>query len=185
MAEIAKLENRRNTVEVRQSYHTVRAPQSGIVSRIYVRGIGENISSGSPIAELFPTSDDRAVEVYVRPMDLPLLREGHLAQIEFEGFPALAISGEPGFNFGTYSAHVAVISQTPEHNGTFRVLLRPSESWPDRLPFGTGARAYILLDEVPVWYEMWRQVNGFPADAYPAPTQTESSSSQASKSSSK
>lgn len=170
LAEIAKLENRRNTVEVRQSYHTVRAPQEGVVSRIYIRGIGENISAGTPIAELFPTSDDRAVEIHVRAMDMPLLEEGHLAQIEFEGFPALAISGKPGFNFGTYSAHVAVVSQTPEAGGTFRILLRPSEDWPDRLPFGTGARAYILLDEVPVWYEIWRQINGFPAESYAAPS---------------
>lgn len=169
LAEIAKLENRRATVEVRQSYHTVRAPQSGVVSRIYIRGIGENIKGGTPIAELFPISDDRAVEVHVRAMDMPLLREGHLAQIEFEGFPALAISGEPEMNFGTYGARVAVISQTPEAGGTFRVLLRPDESWPERLPFGTGARAYILLDEVPVWYEIWRQINGFPAESYPAP----------------
>ena len=170
LAEIAKLENRRSTVEVRQTYHTVRAPQNGVVSRIYIRGIGENIKAGTPIAELFPTSDDRAVEVYVRAMDMPLLREGHLGQIEFEGFPALAISGEPGLTFGTYDAHVAVIQQTPESNGMFRVLLRPSEEWPERLPFGTGARAYILLDEVPVWYELWRQINGFPAEAYPAPS---------------
>lgn len=173
LAEIAKLENRRSTVEVRQQYLTVTAPQPGVVSRIYIRGIGETIKEGTPIAELFPTSDDRAVEIHVRPMDMPLLREGHIAQIEFEGFPALAISGEPGMNFGTYSAKVAVISQTPEAAGTFRVLLRPSEDWPDRLPFGTGARAYILLDEVPVWYEIWRQINGFPAEAYPAPTETQ------------
>ncbi len=176
LAEVAKLENRRSTVEVRQSFHTVRAPQDGVVARIYIRGIGENIKAGTPIAELFPTSDDRAVEVYVRAMDMPLLREGHLGQIEFEGFPALAISGEPNLTFGTYDAHVAVIQQTPESNGMFRVLLRPSEQWPERLPFGTGARAYILLDEVPVWYELWRQVNGFPADAYPAPSTTKGDS---------
>ncbi|KAB2810246.1 HlyD family secretion protein [Phaeocystidibacter luteus] len=173
LAEIAKLVNRRSTIEVRQSYHTVTAPQEGIVSRIYIRGIAENVKAGDAIAELFPTSDDRAVEVFVRPMDLPILRENHHAQIEFEGFPALAISGEPGLNYGTYASHVAVISQTPESDGTFRVLLRPSEDWPDRLPFGTGARAYILLDEVPVWYEIWRQINGFPAEAYDAPTKIE------------
>ncbi|GGH66812.1 HlyD family secretion protein [Phaeocystidibacter marisrubri] len=184
LAEIAKLQNRRNTVEVRQSYHTVRAPQEGVVSRIYIRGIGENISAGTPIAELFPTSDDRAVEIHVRAMDMPLLEEGHLAQIEFEGFPALAISGKPDLNFGTYSAHVAVVSQTPEAGGTFRILLRPSEDWPDRLPFGTGARAYILLDEVPVWYEIWRQINGFPAESYDAPQNPTSNSSSSTKSTS-
>lgn len=166
LAEVAKLENRRSTVEVRQSYHTVRAPQEGVVSRIYIRGIGENISGGTPIAELFPISDDRAVEVYVRAMDMPLLREGHIGQIEFDGYPALAIGGQPGLNFGTFSGRVSVISQTPEPNGTFRVLLRPIEDWPHRLPFGTGARSFILLDEVPVWYEIWRQINGFPAEVY-------------------
>ena len=39
---------------------------------------------------------------------------------------------------------------------------------------GSGVYGWALLDDVPVWYELWRQINGFPPDyvgdatAYPA-----------------
>jgi hypothetical protein len=31
---------------------------------------------------------------------------------------------------------------------------------------GSGARGVALLNSVPVWYELWRQLNGFPPDYY-------------------
>jgi hypothetical protein len=31
---------------------------------------------------------------------------------------------------------------------------------------GTGAQAIALLKNVPVWYELWRNINGFPPDYY-------------------
>ena len=34
------------------------------------------------------------------------------------------------------------------------------------LKTGTGARGFALLNTVPVWYELWRQINGFPPDYY-------------------
>jgi hypothetical protein len=39
-------------------------------------------------------------------------------------------------------------------------------SWPGDLKLGTGAVGFALLKDVPIWYELWRQINGFPADYY-------------------
>jgi hypothetical protein len=34
------------------------------------------------------------------------------------------------------------------------------------LRVGTGADGRIILNDVPLWYEVWRQLNGFPPDYY-------------------
>jgi hypothetical protein len=31
---------------------------------------------------------------------------------------------------------------------------------------GSGASGIALLNDVPIWYELWRQLNGFPPDYY-------------------
>jgi hypothetical protein len=31
---------------------------------------------------------------------------------------------------------------------------------------GTGAQAMALLNDVPIWYELWRNINGFPPNYY-------------------
>jgi hypothetical protein len=31
---------------------------------------------------------------------------------------------------------------------------------------GGGAVGFALMSDVPIWYELWRQVNGFPPDLY-------------------
>ena len=38
------------------------------------------------------------------------------------------------------------------------------DPWPDDrwLRQGTRAQGWVLLNEVPVWFELWRQLNGFP-----------------------
>ncbi|MFZ9719149.1 MAG: hypothetical protein ACO3BD_07315 [Chitinophagaceae bacterium] len=51
----------------------------------------------------------------------------------------------------------------------FRVLVaedRYDRPWPKDLKLGTGAISFALLKDVPIWYELWRQVNGFPPDYY-------------------
>jgi hypothetical protein len=54
-------------------------------------------------------------------------------------------------------------------NGMFRVLVvedikeRP---WPEQVKIGGGAQGIALLKNVPIWYELWRNINGFPPDYY-------------------
>ena len=40
--------------------------------------------------------------------------------------------------------------------------------WPEALRPGSGANAIAMLGNVPVWYELWRQLNGFPPEYYDA-----------------
>ena len=61
------------------------------------------------------------------------------------------------------------MDQVVNEEGYYRILVSPlvlDKAWPDKLRVGTGVSAFILLNEVPIWYEVWRQLNGFPADFY-------------------
>jgi hypothetical protein len=40
--------------------------------------------------------------------------------------------------------------------------------WPKELKIGAGTQGIALLKNVPVWYELWRNINGFPPDFYKA-----------------
>ena len=54
-------------------------------------------------------------------------------------------------------------------NGKFRVLVAedPGEKpWPKELKMGIGANGLALLNDVPIWYELWRNINSFPPDYY-------------------
>jgi adhesin transport system membrane fusion protein len=31
---------------------------------------------------------------------------------------------------------------------------------------GSGSRTIALLEDVPIWYELWRQLNSFPPNYY-------------------
>ncbi len=87
----------------------------------------------------------------------------------FDGWPAFVFSGWPNLTFGTYEGKVVAIDNNIGHNGAFRILVAPDESnkpWPAALRPGGGARCIALLNNVPLWYELWRQLNGFPADFY-------------------
>ena len=50
--------------------------------------------------------------------------------------------------------------------GGFRVLVTPVNrtDWPDGhyLRQGTRAQGWVLLNEVKLWFELWRRFNGFP-----------------------
>ena len=34
---------------------------------------------------------------------------------------------------------------------------------------GSGVYGWTLLDDVPIWYELWRQLNGFPPNFLGSP----------------
>jgi hypothetical protein len=43
------------------------------------------------------------------------------------------------------------------------------DPWPKQLRVGSGIKAWIMLNDVPIWYEIWRQLNGFPPRLYEKP----------------
>lgn len=169
-AAIAKLRNELANVQVRQSFYAVVAPQDGYLVRALKTGIGEVIKEGEPLAVFMPKNYRLAAEVYVRPLDVALLRPGAPVRLQFDGWPAFIFSGWPRVSFGTFGGRVYAIDYVEAGTGYFRVLIEPdpaAEPWPALLRLGGSVRAWFLLNDVPVWYEIWRQLNGFPPDLIP------------------
>jgi len=116
-----------------------------------------------------PADYDLAVETFVDPLDLPLIHLNEEVRVQFDGWPAIVFSGWPNVSYGTYGAKVVAIETFISDNGKYRVLLAPDENdhpWPAALRAGSGAYTIALLEDVPIWYELWRHLNGFPANYY-------------------
>jgi len=171
-AEIAKLRNELTNMEIRSQQYFILAPQNGMVVKATQAGIGETIKEGDPVCTIMPQSEDVAVEMYVKAMDVPLISKGRKVRIEFDGFPALQFSGWPSVSVGSFGGTVEVIDFVNSKPGEFRILVIPDktdEKWPTRIRNGSGTQGWVMLDNVPVWYEMWRQLNGFPPSLYEEP----------------
>ncbi|MEM6300622.1 MAG: HlyD family efflux transporter periplasmic adaptor subunit [Pseudomonadota bacterium] len=152
----------------RQSVQIVRAPRDGTILRVNAGDVATFIDVGQAIATFVPDNAKRALEIYVDGRDIALVREDALVRIEFEGWPVIQVSGWPSVAVGTFTGKVLAIDPTAQASGRFRVLVEEdanaSAPWPDRrfVRFGSKARAWVLLEEVAVGYEIWRQLNNFP-----------------------
>ncbi|HCZ34728.1 MAG TPA: biotin attachment protein, partial [Cytophagales bacterium] len=171
-AELAKLRNELANMEIRSQQYHILAPQAGYVIKAARAGIGETIAEGEPVCTIMPQSNDVAVEMYVKAMDVPLISKGRHVRIEFDGFPALQFSGWPSVSVGSFGGTVEVIDYVNSKPGEFRILVVPDkkdDAWPKQIRNGSGTQGWVMLDDVPVWYEIWRQLNGFPPSLYEEP----------------
>lgn len=169
VGEIAKLENLYTSYDMRNQMYNVVAPQDGQVVKAKKAGINEMVKEGDMLVEIVPTDYQYAVEIFVRPVDLPLLVKGQKVRFIFDGFPAIVFSGWPEASYGTFGGIVSAVESSVSENGMFRVLVTEDPAdrkWPPALKMGTGASGIALLKDVPVWYELWRNINGFPPDYY-------------------
>ena len=167
--EISKLQNQYMNYDLRSKLYFITAPQSGQIVKAKKAGIGEIVKDGEMIVEIVPDNIQYAVEIFVSPVDLPLLEIGQKIMFSFDGFPAIVFSGWPEASYGTFRGKIAVIESSVSDNGKFRVLVAEDLSdkkWPYQLKMGTGAKGMALLKDVPIWYELWRTINGFPPDYY-------------------
>jgi len=147
----------------------VLAPQDGFIAKTYVQGIGEIIKEGAALCNIVPKQEEQAVELYIAPIDLALIQKGQNVQLQFDGWPAFVFSGWPGISYGTYRAEIVAYDKVLSDNGKFRILAKNvGEKWPDAIQIGGGVRGFALLRNVPLFYELWRLVNGFPPEFYSA-----------------
>jgi membrane fusion protein, adhesin transport system len=165
--ELSQLQNKITNVEIRRGQYFVRAPQEGYVVRALKAGIGETIKEGESICTLQPAAPSMAVELFVRAMDVPLIEPGREVRIQFEGWPSLVFSGWPSATVGTFGGVVKVIDRIDNAKGEYRILVTPKvvkgeQPWPKQLRMGSGVIGWVMLNDVPVWYEIWRQLNAFP-----------------------
>ena len=168
-AQVSKLENSNSNYRIRNSLLHITAPQNGYINRAIKGGIGGTFKAGDDIVGIMPAKYDLAVETFVRPIDLPLLHKGEKVRVQFDGWPAIVFSGWPNVSYGTYGAKVVAIERFISDNGKYRVLLAPDENdqeWPEAIRVGSGAKTIALLEDVPIWFELWRQLNSFPPNYY-------------------
>lgn len=168
-AQVTKLQNEFTNYSIRNDLYYIRAPQSGYINRALQGGIGETFKEGDRLVAIMPADIDLAVETFVDPIDLPLMHIGEKVRIEFDGWPAIIFSGWPNVSYGTYGGVVVAIETFISDNGKYRILLAPDPEdhpWPDDLRAGAGANTIALLEDVPIWFELWRQLNGFPPNYY-------------------
>ncbi len=168
-AEIAKLENKVANYDARRQLYFILAPQDGQITKARKSGIGEILKEGENIVEIVPVNPHYAVELFVEPMDLPLIQNGQKIRFVFDGFPAIVFSGWPGSSYGTFAGVITAIETSVSSNGKFRVLVAEDpedRKWPKALRMGGGADGIALLKDVPIYYELWRNINGFPPEYY-------------------
>jgi multidrug resistance efflux pump len=169
IAEVAKNENELSNYRIRGSQKWLLAPQTGQIIKAKKAGINEIVKEGEMIVEIVPNSFKYAVELFVKPMDLALINKGQDVRLQFDGYPAIVFSGWPNSSYGTFAGKISAIETNRNEKGQFRVLIIPDmkeKNWPSNLKIGTGAQGFALLNDVPIWYELWRQLNGFPPDFY-------------------
>jgi len=169
LAEVAKLSNQFSNYQIRAGMYYLIAPQSGQVIQAKKAGINEIVKEGEMLVEIVPIDVDYAVEMFVRPVDLQLMALGQSVRFLFDGYPAVVFSGWPTASYGTFGGKVVAIESSVNASGKFRVLIAEDPTdrkWPRSLKVGTGASGIALIKDVPIWYELWRNINGFPPDYY-------------------
>jgi len=153
----------------------VLAPRDGIVLNVAATE-GAYLKPGSPICVLIPQTEERFVEAWIDGMDMPLIAPrgkeggsgvGSRTRLQFEGWPAVQFVGWPSVAVGTFGGEVIAVDAADDGRGRFRIIVAPDvqdERWPGArfLRQGVRAKAWVLLRQVPLWLELWRQLNGFP-----------------------
>lgn len=158
----------------RQEQQMIVAPVDGVVvSVLKTSSAGvEYVRAGDPLAVIVPETSSRVVEIWVSGNDMPWVRVGDRVAVQFDGWPAVFFSGVPGVSVGTFFGKVHLIDALDDGEGRFRVLVKPNEEndWPQSLYLkqGVRARGWVLLGDVPLFYELWRKFNGFPPARLPS-----------------
>lgn len=172
-ADTQKLDVEVENVVQRRAQQVITAPRAGRIVRVLRVGTGETVKAGDVLAMLVPATEDIAVELMVNDNDIPLVSEGRQVRLQFAGWPALQFAGWPSVAVGTFAGKVSVIDAVDDGTARYRIIVRPDnkliasskdETWPSlsRLRPGAEATGWVLLDTVPLGYELWRQWNAFP-----------------------
>lgn len=171
---------RLDTQIARQMTLEIRSPRAGVVQSILA---GENsglLKSGVAIAHVVPETEERTVELFINGLDLPFIRVGQDVRLQFEGWPILQFSGLPQLSTGTFLGTVKLIDPSDDGRGRFRVIVSRKDGalWPapELLRQGVRARGWVQMNQVPLWFEIWRLVNDLPP-ATPPLTQSSSEGS--------
>ena len=166
---VTKMQNQYMNFSIRRGYYYITSPQDGYITRSLRAGIGETVKEGEDLMSIMPANYNLAIEVFVDPIDVPLVHKGEKVRIIFDGWPSVVFSGWPNISYGTYGGKVYAKDKFISKNGKFRILIAPDTEdhpWPEMINVGSGATGITLLNDVPIWYELWRNLSGFPPEYY-------------------
>ncbi|MDJ0642599.1 MAG: HlyD family efflux transporter periplasmic adaptor subunit [Erythrobacter sp.] len=152
----------------RQSEQLLTAPRDGFIQSVNAGDAATYVNAGDVLATFVPETSERVIEIFVDGRDVALVQYGAKARIQFEGWPAVQFSGWPSVAIGTFEGVVTAVDQSAQADGRFRVLIAEDPNaehpWPEEryARYGAAVQSWILLETVPVGYEIWRQLNNFP-----------------------
>ena len=173
-AEVRKVENDLGNLRARTRQQEIRAPRKGRIVRLSKVGRGTTVKAGDVLATIVPDTPERVVELILSDNDVPLVRPGRPVRLQFAGWPALQVGGMSGAAIGTFGGRVAFIDPVDDGKSRYRLIVRPDRQrlpggrvdapWPDPATLRPGTEVYgwVMLDRVPLGFELWRQLNGFP-----------------------
>jgi multidrug resistance efflux pump len=167
--ELADLALTRSNALQRIIASKILAPVDGTVVRLKPTGPGEIVKSGNLLFTIVPQKSSPAIEMWANSIDAPLLKPGRPVRILFQGVPAIPLPAWPELMAGTYDGRIQVVDQSASTNGQFRFWVAPETNrreWPPQLHVrqGTQVMGWVILNRVPLWYEVWRRFNLFPPD---------------------
>jgi len=166
---VTKMQNQYMNYSIRTGMYYITSPIDGYITKAIRSGIGETVKAGEEMVSIMPAKYDLAVGMYVSPFNLPLIEMGQKVRFMFDGWPSVVFSGWPNASYGTFGGEIVAIDNFISPNGKYRILVAPDKDdqiWPKELRVGSGASGMALLKDVPIWYELWRNLNGFPPDYY-------------------
>lgn len=171
LGEIATVQKEKGDIKIKLKELerlVIRAPRDGTVFRLNVNERGDTVKEGDDLLTIVPETSQIAVQLMVVGNDMPLVQIGQEVRLQFEGWPAVQFTGWPSVAVGTFSGRVATVDATDNGKGEFRILVVPNEDddqdWPSERYLRQGVRAngWVMLRQVSLGYEIWRQLNGFP-----------------------
>lgn len=172
--QLANLELRLSNATQRRVAGRILAPIDGTVVRMAQVGIGETVRPGDKLLRVSPTSIDKAIEMKADGIDAPLLNVGRKVKLLFYGIPAIPLPAWPDTMYGTFTGIIKVIDQVDDGKGNYRFWVIPDpedKPWPEQTHIrqGTKVMGWVILNRVPLWYELWRRFNLFPPDYQEGP----------------
>lgn len=168
--QLADMSYRQQGVQQRIEAAKLYAPMDGTVVRMARVGINETVKQGDNLVTISPLASDPAIEMFAEGLDAPLLKPGRKVKILFFGVPAIPLPAWPGLMAGTRSGVIKVVDQIDDGKGNFRFWVVPDpddpQPWPDQSQVrqGTNVLGWVIMNRVPLWYELWRRFNFFPPD---------------------
>ncbi len=148
----------------------VVSPRTGIVQSLQINSGSDTVKKGDTLFTVVPNTSELAVELMIAGNDSPLVQVGDEVRLQFQGWPAIQWVGWPSIAVGTFGGRVNSLNPSDDGKGNFMVFVTPDLEddsqvpWPDNRYLRQGVRAngWVLLRTVPLGYEIWRQLNGFP-----------------------